>query len=48
MSCHAGMSTLGKIEGSGYHKHREVEKMFPCESSTEPKYQLRRTSSVTF
>ncbi|CBI24345.3 unnamed protein product, partial [Vitis vinifera] len=29
-------------------KEKEVEKMFPCESSTEPKYQLRRTSSVTF
>ncbi|KAJ4840604.1 hypothetical protein Tsubulata_020906 [Turnera subulata] len=29
-------------------KDKEFEKMFLCESSPEPKYQLRRTSSASF
>ncbi|XP_015898717.1 ABSCISIC ACID-INSENSITIVE 5-like protein 2 isoform X2 [Ziziphus jujuba] len=29
-------------------KEKEFEKMLPCESSPEPKYQLRRTSSASF
>nr|QIM55870.1 ABA-responsive element binding protein 2 [Morus alba] len=29
-------------------KEKEFENMFPCESSSEPKYQLRRTSSASF
>ncbi|GLT33815.1 hypothetical protein SLA2020_083750 [Shorea laevis] len=35
-------------ENMKLNKEKEFENMFPCEPSSEPKYQLRRTSSASF